>query len=149
MSVSSSKPLLNHMQCDILIPKEEDTCLTKDIKKNASTYMERKYEQQKTSELLNVGTFLDPQFKMKFVVDSDKDNTKDRIIREGTVAQTAKESTNQEHAIHQSTSTSNSTSVDAPPRKEAKAGQLRDLKMTDSKRWIHCSGLHPDYLRCI
>ena len=77
VSVSSIKPLLNHMQCDILVPKEEDTRLTKDIKKNVSTYMERKYEQQETSELLDVATFLDPRFKTKFVVDSDKDNIKD------------------------------------------------------------------------
>lgn len=134
VSVSSIKPLLNHMQCDILVPKEEDTRLTKDIKKNVSTYMERKYEQQETSELLDVATFLDPRFKMKFVVDSDKDNIKDRIIREGTEAQTAKESTNQEHTIPQSTSTDSSTSVDAPPpAKKRKLGSiLRQCMAGDS-----------------
>ena len=44
ITVSSIKPLLRHMTSDILVPKEDETQLGRDIKKRISTYMLKKYE---------------------------------------------------------------------------------------------------------
>ena len=42
--VSSVKPLLYHLTSEICLQGEEDTQLTKDIKKGVKTYMEQKYD---------------------------------------------------------------------------------------------------------
>ena len=71
------------MTSDILMRKG-DTQMTRDIKKKVSTYLEKKYEQLEVNELLDVATFLDPRFEMKFVEDNDKDSIEERVVSEGT-----------------------------------------------------------------
>lgn len=57
--LSSIEPQLHHMTSDILIRKEGNTQLTKDIEKKISAYIE-KYKIIEVNERLDVATFLDP-----------------------------------------------------------------------------------------
>ena len=58
ITISSFKPLLNHMYSNILTIKEDNTWLTRDINKNVSTYTEKNCEWLETNELLDLAAFL-------------------------------------------------------------------------------------------
>ena len=59
-------PVLYNLANKILKEKENDSTLTKNIKKCIIDYME-KCTYSKTKEILNIATFLDPKFKTDFV----------------------------------------------------------------------------------
>lgn len=44
-----------------------DSTLTKSIKKRFIDFMEEKYTNSKTKEILNIATFVDPRFKIDFL----------------------------------------------------------------------------------
>lgn len=69
------------MTSDILMRKEGNTQLTKDIEKKISAYIE-KYKIIEVNERLDVATFLDPRFKMKFM-EERKNSVQERVVREG------------------------------------------------------------------
>ena len=84
VTVSSVKPLLHHLTSEVCLQGEEDTQLTKDIKKCVKTYMEHKYDDPQTSELLNIASFLDPRFKTDYINEGSLDGVKERIVFEGS-----------------------------------------------------------------
>lgn len=67
VSVSYLKPVLNLLKTETLAEKDDDTDLTKAIKSRALGYMEDKYSDPATQELLDVASFLDPRFKIDYV----------------------------------------------------------------------------------
>ncbi|XP_073714924.1 E3 SUMO-protein ligase ZBED1-like [Misgurnus anguillicaudatus] len=67
VSVSYLKPVLHLLKTSTLAEKDDDTDLTKAIKSRALSYMEDKYSDPATQELLDVASFLDPRFKMDYV----------------------------------------------------------------------------------
>ncbi len=71
VSVSYVKPVLHLMNTSILAAKEEDSDLTKSIKMKILEYMNTKYDNPATQELLDMTCFMDPRFKANYII-SDK-----------------------------------------------------------------------------
>lgn len=61
VSVSHIKLVLSLFNKTILAPEEDDTDMTKSLKKKMLEYMNSKYEERVTQELLDVASFLDPR----------------------------------------------------------------------------------------
>ena len=56
VTVSYIKPMLHHLATEVCLHREEDTQLTSDIKRNVEEYMEKRYENLQTSELLSLAS---------------------------------------------------------------------------------------------
>lgn len=67
VSVSHLKPVLSLFNTTLLTPKEDDTDLTKSLKKKMLEYMNSKYEDRDTQELLDAASFLDPRYKTQYI----------------------------------------------------------------------------------
>ncbi len=61
VSVSSVKPALHLFQSSVLAVKEDDSDLIRTIKSKIVGYLEEKYNDQKTQDLLDMATTLDPR----------------------------------------------------------------------------------------
>lgn len=83
VTVSALMPLLHHLVTDILPEDDNDTSLTKDIKRRVCTYIQSKYCDPEISELLHTASFLDPRFKTDYIKDLDVAVVKERLIQEG------------------------------------------------------------------
>ena len=66
------------------MPLEEDTHLTKDIKKGVLAYIKEKYSNMKVNDLLDAATFMDPRFRTEYTDEVDKDGVIQRITEEAT-----------------------------------------------------------------
>ena len=73
VTVSAVKPLLNYITTDILVEKEGDSELTKEMKERVKVDLEVRYSNPEISQLLELASFLDPCFKLGYV--SDRENT--------------------------------------------------------------------------
>ena len=60
-------PVLVNLKTKILLPKEEDTSLTKDIKKSVLDDLLRRYDSDDIQNLLSICNFLDPHFKLEYI----------------------------------------------------------------------------------
>ena len=116
ISVISAIPSI--FKKDILATCQDDITLTADIKSSIMEYMEGKYSDSCTRELLHVSSYLDPWFCTTYIPDDEKDSTLERIADEGLemfsqiqINQVAKE------PIDVSSSTTSS-----PPPKRRKLG---------------------------
>lgn len=67
VSVSYLKPVLHLLRTSTLAESGQDTDLTKDIKSRALHYIEDKYNDPVTQELLDITSFIDPRFKMTYI----------------------------------------------------------------------------------
>ncbi|XP_049441769.1 zinc finger BED domain-containing protein 4 [Epinephelus fuscoguttatus] len=67
VSVSYIKPVLHLFKTSLLQPEEEDTELTKTIKKNILLYLENKYSNPVTDELLDMSSLMDPRFRTTYI----------------------------------------------------------------------------------
>ncbi|KAK6181734.1 hypothetical protein SNE40_009530 [Patella caerulea] len=76
VSISSLLPVFQKLNSDTLADQPDDVNLTKDIKRRILNYMNEKYQDLSTQNLLNKATFLDPRYKFDFISD---DNTKELI----------------------------------------------------------------------
>ena len=76
-------PVLYNLANKILKENENDSTLTKNIKKFIVDYVEEKYADSKTKETLNIATFLDPRFKTDFVEGVNLETVHDNIIDQG------------------------------------------------------------------
>ena len=85
VTVSSVIPVLYNLANKILKENENDSTLTKNIKKRVIDYMQEKYADSKTKEILNIVTFLDPRFKTDFVEGGDLETLHDNIIDQDMV----------------------------------------------------------------
>lgn len=81
ISVSYVKPVLHLFNTSMLLMKEEDTDLTKNLKKMLH-YINEKYKDDATQELLDVASYLDPWFKMDFISADSKPRVKARVASE-------------------------------------------------------------------
>nr|XP_024661555.1 zinc finger BED domain-containing protein 1-like [Maylandia zebra] len=82
VSVSYLKPMLHLFRTQILKPSEVETQLTKDLKMTVMTYLDEKYNDQITNELLDVATLLDPRFKVQYINAEHVDAIKMRAVYE-------------------------------------------------------------------
>ena len=72
VSVSFFKPTLHLFNNSLLAVQEDDTDLTKSIKKKILDYLNDKYDDAETQELLDMASALDPRFKLKYVSEDNR-----------------------------------------------------------------------------
>ncbi|XP_073708964.1 E3 SUMO-protein ligase ZBED1-like [Garra rufa] len=80
---SSVKPVL-HLFETMMAVQEDDTDLARSIKSKILHYLQEKYSDPHTQELLNLATALDPRFKLDYVSEDNKVSVKDRLKNEMT-----------------------------------------------------------------
>lgn len=67
VSISFVKPVLHLFSSSILKASDDAPDLTNTIKTKILTYLEEKYQDPETQELLDMASALDPRFKMRYV----------------------------------------------------------------------------------
>lgn len=86
VSVSYLKPVLHLFNTTLLAPEEDDeeeeTELTKSINTKILDYLNKKYEDPGTQELLDMASFLDPRFRMEYVSVNNVPSIKKRVTSE-------------------------------------------------------------------
>lgn len=80
VSVSYLRLMLHLFRTQILKPSEDETRLTKDLKMTVMTYLDEKYNDQITNELLDVATLVDPRFKVQYINAEHVDAIKMRAV---------------------------------------------------------------------
>ena len=87
VTVSAVLPMLQLVDGSILKEEENDSQLTKDIKRRVVTDLLSRYpSSSEVSEILRLATFLDPRFKCKPFTESDIVAIKEVVVQEGIVA---------------------------------------------------------------
>lgn len=82
VSVSYVKPVLHLFNNKILAEKEGETELSKCIKKKILDYLNNKYDDPLTQELLDMASAIDPRFKLKYVNENRVEAVKTRLRAE-------------------------------------------------------------------
>ena len=67
MTVSAVKPIVHCITTEVLVAKEGDTDLTKEIKEWIKVDLEMRYSDPNINQLLAIASFLDPWFKLGYV----------------------------------------------------------------------------------
>ena len=83
VSISAVKPVLSHMSTEALAESDDDSPLTKDIKRRILTDIESRYLDPEVDELLDLASFLDPRFKTEHICQENMDTIKARLQAEG------------------------------------------------------------------
>lgn len=78
VTVSAILPLMNLIDNNFLKETEEDTQLTKDIKRRIKDDLHTRYRGD-VLELLEVGSFLDPRFKTKYITEAAAASIKEKL----------------------------------------------------------------------
>ncbi|XP_056445916.1 E3 SUMO-protein ligase ZBED1-like isoform X2 [Gadus chalcogrammus] len=82
VSVSFVKPVLHLFRSSILKVQDDESDLTCTIKNKIMTYLDDKYNDPLTQELLNVASLLDPRFKLSYTSEDDVGPIQTRLILE-------------------------------------------------------------------
>lgn len=67
VTISSVKPVLHILHSRVLAEKEDDVTLTKTIKSEILAYLDDKFSDPPTVELLDTASFVDPRFKAAYI----------------------------------------------------------------------------------
>nr|XP_054603768.1 E3 SUMO-protein ligase ZBED1-like [Nothobranchius furzeri] len=76
VSVSCVKPVLQLFNEEVLKPDDTDTELTKAIKNSVTCYLNEKYDDDVTDDLLSMATLVDPRFKTNYIQADKKEALK-------------------------------------------------------------------------
>lgn len=82
MSVSYLKPVLHLFNSNVLNPEEEDTNLTTTMKMTIMDYLNDKYSDPATDDLLDMASLLDPRFKTHYISNEKIEDVKVRAVSE-------------------------------------------------------------------
>lgn len=82
VSVSYLKPVLHLLRTSTLAESDNDTDLSKEMKSRALHYIEDKYNDPVTQELLDFTSFLDPRFKTTYIDEDNVPHIKERVRTE-------------------------------------------------------------------
>ena len=82
VSFSYLKPVLHLLNNSLLQPEEGETELTKQIKSNILNYLNNKYNDPVTQELLDMASLMDPRFRTTYIADDEVDGIKKRAVTE-------------------------------------------------------------------
>ncbi|CAM4455220.1 unnamed protein product [Leuciscus chuanchicus] len=74
--------LLSLFNTSILAEEESDTQLTKDVKRNILAYLNEKYSDQVTDDLLDIASLLDPRFRTKYMDKEKVEQVLSRAVEE-------------------------------------------------------------------
>ncbi|KAK0152913.1 Zinc finger BED domain-containing protein 1 [Merluccius polli] len=83
VSVSSVKPVLHLFETSVLAV-QDDTDFTRSVKSNILKYLQEKYSDPRTQDLLDMATTFDPRFKMNYISEEKKATVRARLIDEMT-----------------------------------------------------------------
>lgn len=67
VSISSVKPVLHILHSRVLAEEDDDVELTKAIKSDILAYLDEKFSNPTTEELLDMASFVDPRFKASYI----------------------------------------------------------------------------------
>jgi len=84
VTLSALKAVLHLLKNQVLVESTTDSTLTKDIKKRILTYLDDKYSESETLELINLASFLDPRFITDYIEGSELPSVVDRLIDESS-----------------------------------------------------------------
>ncbi|KAL3976330.1 CD59 antigen [Sarotherodon galilaeus] len=73
VSVSYVKPVLHLLNNTVLPLADEDTELTKDMKSAILKYLNEKYSDPATDDLLDMASFVDPRFRSSYIADDRRE----------------------------------------------------------------------------
>lgn len=82
VSISYIKPVLHLFKTSLLLPAEEDTDLTKAIKRNIMGYLDDKYSDPVQDELLDMSSLMDPRFRTSYIDPDKVEHVKKRAVSE-------------------------------------------------------------------
>lgn len=82
VTLSYIRPVLHLFNSSLLAPEEGDSELTKSIKHTILTYLNEKYSEPSTSDLLDIASFIDPRYRGKYVSSGKLVALKERVICE-------------------------------------------------------------------
>ncbi|XP_076880239.1 E3 SUMO-protein ligase ZBED1-like [Brachyhypopomus gauderio] len=82
VSVSYLKPVLHLFNNSILQSKEDETELTKHIKSTTLQYLNSKYSDPATDELLCIASLVDPRFRTSYIEQEKVERIKERAVTE-------------------------------------------------------------------
>ncbi|XP_034148357.1 zinc finger BED domain-containing protein 4-like [Esox lucius] len=82
VSVSYVKPVCQFFNTSMQLIQEGDTDLTKTLKTEMLHYINKKYRDEATQELLDAASCLDTRFKMDFISEDNKPQVKARVASE-------------------------------------------------------------------
>lgn len=82
VSVSLVKPTLHLFNNTILKDQEDDTQLAKTIKHNILEYLNEKYSDHETQQILDMASALDPRFKLKYTDEDKKESIVNKVRME-------------------------------------------------------------------
>ncbi|KAI2645647.1 E3 SUMO-protein ligase ZBED1 [Labeo rohita] len=82
LRVSYVKPVLHLMNTSILAANEEDSDLTKSIKMKILEYINTKYDNPATQELLDMTSFMDPRFKANYISSDKVSDIRTKVMSE-------------------------------------------------------------------
>lgn len=113
MIVSAVLPMLQLIEVSVLKEEENETQLTKDIKRRIITDLTSRYSASSdVSEILRFAIFFDPRFKSKPFSDSEMESIKEMIVTESIVIQSV--------TTPSSEQSSDGVSLEPPPAKRKK-----------------------------
>ena len=114
-TISAVLPVIHNITNKILIEQDDDTTLTKDIKRSIVASLNARYSDSELKELLEISTFLDPRFKTDYCEDDDSKRILINQVK-------AKLQSVQVIALEEQASTSNSVNEaeQEPPLKKRK-----------------------------
>ncbi len=82
VSVSYVKPVLHLFNTTILAEEDNNTELTKDVKRNILAYLNEKYSDPDTDDLLDIASFLDPRFRTTYIKKEKVEHVISRAVKE-------------------------------------------------------------------
>ncbi|XP_056443520.1 E3 SUMO-protein ligase ZBED1-like isoform X2 [Gadus chalcogrammus] len=84
VSISSVKPVLHLFEISVLAVQDDDTQFTKSVKSNILKYLQEKYSDPQTQDLLDMATTLVPRFKINYISEEKKATVRARLTDEMT-----------------------------------------------------------------
>lgn len=82
ISESYIKPVLHLFKTNLLQPEEEDTELTKTIKRNTMWYLDDKYSDPVKNKLLDMSSLMDARFRTTYIDPDKVEQVKKRAVTE-------------------------------------------------------------------
>ncbi|KAL7824411.1 hypothetical protein SRHO_G00294770 [Serrasalmus rhombeus] len=81
-TLSCVRPVLHLFNTSLLAPGEEDGELCKSIKTSIVNYLNNRYADPSTSDFLDIASFVDPQFRAKYIQSEKTDSLKHKVVLE-------------------------------------------------------------------
>jgi len=81
VTLSAIKPVLDHIYSDVLVEKDTDTSLTKEMKKLMREDLKNRYP-EKAKRVMNMACFIDPRFKQSSLDESEASKIESDCVQE-------------------------------------------------------------------